>query len=216
MQNPLDRIRLDIDKIKLQADNLLSFGNNPMNPFMNSIILNEQLEDQLISLGIQMINTGIQTIKSLNYPKYFYKYQEQYKNISEEIKRFSIQPEIFQQQIMMQQIMMHQMAEQMQQQQQMMQQQQMNIPRIQKVNVPFKDSHGNFLNLVVDKDTTIEELYEKYMEKMPLYGNDKKYLKFAINGKILRQNDKTKIKDYFQFYINSCCLPDITVYFANE
>ena len=212
LQNPLDRIRLDIDKIKLQADNLLSFGNNPMNPFMNSILLNEQLEDQLISLGIQIINTGIQTIKSLNYPKYFYKYQEQYKNISEEIKRFSIQPEILQQQIMMQQIMMNQMAEQMQQQHQM------TIQESPKVNVPFRDSRGKYINLVVDIDTTIEELYKKYIEKAPLYGHDIKDLYFILHGLRLDKNDKTKIKDYFGIQNNNPCqnLPRITVYFLHD
>ena len=104
-------------------------------------------------------------------------------------------------------------------QQQMVPQQQMNIPKRTMVNAQFRDSRGKKINLVVDTDITIEELYKKYVDRAPLYGHDIKDLQFIVNNKTLGKNDKTKIKDYFRSemnYLNFQNLPIITAYFFHD
>ena len=99
----------------------------------------------------------------------------------------------------------------------MNQHQQMNISGSPKVNVPFRDDRGKCINLIVDIDTTIEELYKKYMDKAPLYGHDIKDIYFIVKSEKLDKNDKTKIKYYFGIgNILPQTLPIITVYFLHD
>ena len=85
-----------------------------------------------------------------------------------------------------------------------------------KITAVFHDTRGNFTNIVIEKDTTIEELYNKYMEKAPFYVQDQRDFFLCFYAMKLERNDKTKVKDYFRNFINSPTLPEITVVIKKE
>ena len=75
---------------------------------------------------------------------------------------------------------------------------------------------GKTTGFIVEEDTTIEELYYKYMDNAPLYGNNINNVNFRVNGMNLKQHDKTKIKDYFKNQMGGGSLPIITVFFVKD
>ena len=68
--------------------------------------------------------------------------------------------------------------------------------------------------MVLEEDTTIEQLYYKYINRAPLYGHKNHEFKLIANGQLLGRNDKTKIKDYFRF--SGTDLPKILVNLLGE
>ena len=172
-------------------------------PIVNPMVINNQ-DEQLINLGIQILDTGILALKSVfNLSMHFNKYRNKLQNISNEINIISTHP-------------LQTMQQQLAQMQQLMIQQQMNEQAKRKVNIIFHDTRGRDTILIVDLDITIEELYNKYMDKAPLYGHDRKDFVFRYNGQQLKKDDKRKIKDYFNFgsYIPSSL--NIKVWFLND
>ena len=204
----VDKLKLELDKIKPQLDNLLVFKN--MYPFSFQILEHQKMEEPLISLGIQIINIGIRTLTPIfNISKYYNKYQAQIKQISEEIKYISTPQQMMQMPPMMQipQILQQQIISQ-----QIIPQPQINEPETKKVSLIFQDSKGKITTIRVNIDTRIEQLYKIYMDEAPLYGNDINNLVFRYNDKRLDKNDKTKLIDYFG-YVD---YPRILVFFNKE
>ena len=161
--------------------------------------------DQLINLGIQMLNTGIysfnlgkkQSISSLDY------YYIQLKNISEQINNIiksnetSLQQNMMQEQVMQDQII-----------------NQINIDNYvefdqsifisdEKKNITFELLDGNKINLILNNGIKIKDIFDEF-EKRIL--KSKYNFNFILNGQILDYNDETIID----------ILPDRTVIKAVE
>ena len=169
-----------------------------------------QIGEELLDLSMKMLNTGIQIFNFGSNLSSIANYFNEFKKISEEIN-FLIN-KYNQPTIMMQQQML--LQQQMMMKQQMMMQQIPSEPKKPKINAVFRDTRGKTTNIVVESDITIEELYNIYVDRAPLYGHDKKDLHFIMNGRTLGRNDKTKIKDYFKStfgYDLGNTLPSITV-----
>ena len=191
-------IKTFIDNMKLQIENIEIQNNNAMNP----LIMN-QIGDQLLNLSIQMLNNGIQYFNnfkylSMNINQYYEKLtviSQQINNILASQKMMNPMAQL-QQQMLQQQIMQQNMLLQ----QQMMQAQMMEpMPKKlnnkwEKFNVLFKDNIGNKTNLVVDADTTIKELIDKYMNKA--YGYEKKDLEFIFNANRIDRNSQIKLNEF--------------------
>ena len=202
----IQALKSQIDKIQHQIDTVLIFQKNF--PIVNPMVINNQ-DEQLINLGIQILDTGILALKSVfNLSIHFNKYRNKLQNISNEINIITTHPlQNMQQQLaQMRQLMIQQQA----------MQQQMNEQAKRKVNVIFHDDRGREKILIVDLDITIEELYSKYMDKVPLYSQDRKDFVFRYNGQQLKKDDKRKIKDYFNFGGYIPISINITVWFLND
>ena len=202
----IQAIKSQIDKIQHQIDTVLMFQKNF--PIVNPMVINNQ-DEQLINLGIQILDTGILALKSVfDLSIHFNKYRNKLQNISNEINIISTHPlKTMQQQLaQMRQLMIQQQA----------MQKQLNEQAKRKVNIIFHDTRGRDTLLIVDSDITIEELYSKYMDKAPLYGHDRKDFVFRYNGQQLKKDDKRKIKDYFNFGGYIPISINITVWFLND
>ena len=188
----IQEIKSQIVNMKLQIENIEMQNNNMIN----------SIGDQLLILSIQMFNSGIKTFNTgkkliMNYDKYI----EQIKNISEQIKNLinsynlEKQQKMVQQQMIQQQMMQQQMIQQQMMEQQMRQQQ---IDNWEKVNIIFRDDRGWKKNIVIETDTTLKELFDKYMKETFGYENSK--INFIFDARKIDRNDNTKIKDYFSNY----------------
>ena len=111
-----------------------------------------------------------------------------------------------QQQMIQQQMMQQQMIQQQMMEQQMRQQQ---IDNWEKVNVVFRGGGVRGKNIVIETDTTLKELFDKYMNETFGYENSK--INFIFNAVEIKRNDNTKIKDYFSNYRGIPALPVIQV-----
>ena len=115
-----------------------------------------------------------------------------------------IQQQLMQQQMIQQQMMQQQMIQQQMMEQQMRQQQ---IDNWEIVNIVFRGGRGGGKNIVIETDTTLKELFDKYMNEKFGYENSK--IKFFVNVVEIKRNDNTKIKDYFSNYSGLPVLPEI-------
>ena len=188
----IQEIKSQIVNMKLQIENIEMQNNNMIN----------SIGDQLLILSIQMFNSGIKTYNTgkkliMNYDKYI----EQIKNISEQIKNLinsynlEKQQKMVQQQMIQQQMMQQQMIQQQMMEQQMRQQQ---IDNWERVNVVFRGGGGGWRNIVIETDTTLKKLFDKYMNETFGYENSK--INFIFDARKIDRNDNTKIKDYFSNY----------------
>ena len=146
------------------------------------------------------------------------KYYEKLKKISENIKKIiydfdqkkqmrmsqnqMMQQQMMQQQLMQQQQMKQQMRQQQMMQQQMMQQQMMRqqqmMQMMEQMNSKkfiFKNSNGRETSLSVQIGTTVEELFNKYINEV--YGITSKNITFLYNAQIIKRNDQRAIEDAF-------------------
>ena len=185
-------IKTFIDNMKLQMENIEMQNNNAMNPLMMN-----QIGDQLLNLSIQMLNNGIQYFNNFKYLSMnINQYYEKLKLISQQINNI----------LTSQQMMNQMMQQQMPLQQQIMQPQIMDPLDMQinnnrkKINVIFQHINGNRTNLVMQPDTTIKELIDKYMSKV--YGYENKDLVFIFNTNNIDRNSQIKLREYFKFYAN--------------
>ena len=94
-------------------------------------------------------------------------------------------------------------------QQQLIEQQmrQQQIDNWKKVNAVFRDVSARIKIIVIETDTTLKELFDKYMKEKFGYENSK--IKFFVNAVEIKRNDNTKIKDYFSNYSVYPVLPEI-------
>ena len=215
----IQNIKFMIENMKLQIDNIEKQNNSMM------MGMNDSISEQLFNLGLQIFNVGIQTIttgKNINCSNYSEKFITQIKKIKEQInsiiKDYNMQQQMMQQQMMQQQMMQAQMMQQqmeqqmMQQQmlqQQMMQQQLLAEQEAQNMNILnnmdtlniikktfiFRTTDGSKMTIKQNIEATVEHLLNKYINQF--YPMSNKKLRFLNNGKIIKNNEQRKIKDYF-------------------
>ena len=200
----IQSIKSNIDNMSLQITNIISQYN-----------ISQSHIDQLINLGIQMLNTGLysfnlgksKSISSLD------NYYIQLKNISEQINNIIKSNEISLQQQMIQQQIMFQQQQMMQQQiiqDQMMNQ--FNMDNIfveepnkpEKMNITFQFLDSSKLNLICDFGSKIHDVFD-LLEKT--IGKSKYNFTFLWNGNRLSYDDERIIGKTF---------PDATVIKAYE
>ena len=108
---------------------------------------------------------------------------------------------MIQQQMIQQQMMQQQLIEQQMRQQQ--------IDNWKKVNAVFRDVSARIKIIVIETDTTLKELFDKYMKEKFGYENSK--INFICNATKIERNENSKIKDYFSNYRGIPALPVIQV-----
>ena len=200
----IQNIKFMIENMKLQIDNIEKQNNSMM------MGMNDSISEQLFNLGLQIFNVGIQTIttgKNINCSNYSEKFITQIKKIKEQInsiiKDYNMQQQMMQQQMMQQQMMQQQMEAQMMQQQLLEEQeaQNMNILNnmdtlnIIKKTFIFRKTNGSKTTIKQNIEATVEHLLNKYINQF--YPMSNKKLRFLNNGKIIKNNEQRKIKDYF-------------------
>ena len=219
----IQNIKFMIENMKLQIDNIEKQNNSMMMGMNDSI--SEQLFNlglQIFNVGIQTITTG----KNINCSNYSEKFITQIKKIKEQInsiiKDYNMQQQMMQQQMMQQQMMQQQMMQQQMMQQQMMQQQMeaqmmqqmmqqqllaeqeaqnmnilnnMDTLNIIKKTFIFRTTNGSKTTIKQNIEATVEHLLNKYINQFYPMSNIK--LRFLNNGKIIKNNEQRKIKDYF-------------------
>ena len=219
----IQNIKFMIENMKLQIDNIEKQNNSMMMGMNDSI--SEQLFNlglQIFNVGIQTITTG----KNINCSNYSEKFITQIKKIKEQInsiiKDYNMQQQMMQQQMMQQQMMQQQMMQQQMMQQQMMQQQMeaqmmqqmmqqqllaeqeaqnmnilnnMDTLNIIKKTFIFRKTNGSKTTIKQNIEATVEHLLNKYINQF--YPMSNKKLRFLNNGKIIKNNEQRKIKDYF-------------------
>ena len=186
---------MQLQLIKSQIENMRTVITNieMQNNIMNASFQGEQLKD----LGIQMLNTGLNTFnlgKSLSV-SLFDNYIIQLKNISEQISFIINTYNTSNQQM---QMMM------MEQQNQFMQAQIMNqnINNIQvnigiKIkNIVFVIKNGNdpMIPITYNFGTKIKDALEIFSNKI---GKNKNQLNFNYNGRYINYNDERKVEEVF-------------------
>ena len=161
--------------------------------------------DQLINLGIQMLNTGLysfnlgksKSISSLD------NYYIQLKNISEQINNIIKSNETsLQQSMMLEQVMQDQIINQISIDNYVEFDQSIFISD-EKKNITFELLDGNKINLILNNGIKIKDIFDEF-EKRIL--KSKYNFNFILNGQILDYNDETIID----------ILPDRTVIKAVE
>ena len=170
-------IKSQIENMKFQIDNIEIQNNN------SSFMMINPIGEQLINLSLQMLNTGIRAFNigsnlSMNINKYYNSIMQ----ISNQINN-----------ILTSQQMMNQMVPLNVMQQQMIMQ-----PKMHKKNVYITDSVGRRINFIIDKDTTVKELCDKYQNKIGYRDKIKYLLMNAYSAEPIRDG-QTKIKDYFKY-----------------
>ncbi len=176
------------------------------------MINNSSINEQILNLSIQMFNAGIQafnTGKNMNMMMNLQNSYDKLKKISEQINSIIIEYDnMNQMQLMQQQMMMQQMQQQMMMQQQIEAEQQL-MPH--KFNAIFRTITGTMHYLMVDYDTTVEELLIKYKNKYHEYYEPFKVkgLVFLFNASRIKENEQKTVEDYFKPIVN----PVITVNF---
>ena len=219
----IQNIKFMIENMKLQIDNIEKQNNSMMMGMNDSI--SEQLFNlglQIFNVGIQTITTG----KNINCSNYSEKFITQIKKIKEQInsiiKDYNMQQQMMQQQMMQQQMMQQQMMQQQMMQQQMMQQQMeaqmmqqmmqqqllaeqeaqnmnilnnMDTLNIIKKTFIFRKTNGSKTTIKQNIEATVEHLLNKFINQF--YPMSNKKLRFLNNGKIIKNNEQRKIKDYF-------------------
>ena len=206
----IQAIKFQIENMKLQLDNIQMQSNN-------MFIMNNPGE-QLLNLSIQMINTGIQafnTGKNMTLILNIEKFDEQLKNLSEQINLIinekNTQHMMMPQQMSLEQQLMMIKQEQMakKQQQMTMQKQHMNMQKNpisegnNYLNVIFKREHYPVDTIVVKFGTTVEELLNLYM-KRDVNIQEKEFY-FVWNSKKINKNEKESVEKYF------CNLKNVTI-----
>ena len=179
----IQSIKSQIDNMKLQISNI-EIQNNMMN--------NQLQGEQLINLGIQMLNTGLFSIKAgkckiMGIPLI---YHEQLENISKQIN--NIINEIIQQKQMIQQqcfMMQNQMINQI------------NMDNLQmedskpKLTIRFKlDQPYKYFNCTFDYGTKVKDALNRFSIEI---GKPKDKYIFLFNARKLDYNDERKIENIF-------------------
>ena len=186
----IQNIKFMIENMKLQIDNIEKQNNSMM------MGMNDSISEQLFNLGLQIFNVGIQTIttgKNINCSNYSEKFITQIKKIKEQInsiiKDYNMQQQMMQQQMMQQQLLAEQEA------QNMNILNNMDTLNIIKKTFIFRKTNGSKTTIKQNIEATVEHLLNKYINQF--YPMSNKKLRFLNNGKIIKNNEQRKIKDYF-------------------
>ena len=170
-------IKLQIDHMKMQIENIITQNNN-------RLMLENIIGDQLLNLSIQMLNTGIQAFSiGCNLSKNINNFYVQLKKIGDQINnlvnshQMMLQNMVLQQQMMDQQIMNQMIPQQMIQY------------KKQKINAYFLNRVEGKLNMVIEEDCTVKELFDKYMQITGENIENSYFLVFGVY-KLIRNDQK--------------------------
>ena len=176
----IQSIKSNIDIISTQITNIISQYNN-----------SQFQVDQLINLGIEMLNTGIYSFnlgknKSMSYLDNYY---IQLKNISEEINNMIKSHEAKLQQQMMQIQMMNQFNINNN-----FEEKTNILNSNKKMNINFEFLDGKKINFKCDYGTKIKDMFIKFEKRTLKSKND---FFFILYGKPLNFNDERIIENTF-------------------
>ena len=207
----IQNLKSQLINMKLQLDNIETQNNNLMNSMIMPMIGNS-IGEQLLNFSIQMMNTGVQAFNyginmAMNDTSNYY---EQLKNIAQQINylvnSYDLQPEMNMPLPMMMSTNM--MEPPMMGGSTMVFQEDISESQIQeehfKINVIFEVS-GKCVNMVIDNDTTIAQLLNKFTKERISHIKNKE-IWFLFNGKQLNKDDTRRCDSVF----NSPC-PKIIV-----
>ena len=176
----IQSIKSNIDIISTQITNIISQYNN-----------SQFQVDQLINLGIEMLNTGIYSFnlgknKSMSYLDNYY---IQLKNISEEINNMIKSHEAKLKQQMMQEQMMNQFNINNN-----FEEKSNVLNSNKKMNINFEFLDGKKINFKCDYGTKIKDMFIKFEKRTLKSKND---FFFILYGKPLNFNDERIIEKTF-------------------
>ena len=176
----IQSIKSNIDIISTQITNIISQYNN-----------SQFQVDQLINLGIEMLNTGIYSFnlgksKSMSYLDNYY---IQLKNISEEINNMIKSHEAKLQQQMMQKQIMNQFNINNN-----FEEKSNVLNSNKKMNINFEFLDGKKINFKCDYGTKIKDMFVKFEKRTLKPKND---FFFILYGKPLNFNDERIIENTF-------------------
>ena len=183
----MDNIFINIQSIKSNIDIISTQITNIISQYNNS----QFQVDQLINLGIEMLNTGIYSFnlgksKSMSYLDNYY---IQLKNISEEINNMIKSYEAKLQQQMMQEQMMNQFNINNN-----FEEKTNILNSNKKMNINFEFLDGKKINFKCDYGTKIKDMFVKFEKRTLKPKND---FFFILYGKPLNFNDERIIENTF-------------------
>ena len=183
----MDNIFINIQSIKSNIDIISTQITNIISQYNNS----QFQVDQLINLGIEMLNTGIYSFnlgksKSMSYLDNYY---IQLKNISEEINNMIKSYEAKLQQQMMQEQMMNQFNINNN-----FEEKTNILNSNKKMNINFEFLDGKKINFKCDYGTKIKDMFVKFEKRTLKSKND---FFFILYGKPLNFNDERIIEKTF-------------------
>ena len=185
-------IQLQLDYMKMRIDNIIIQNKIPL--------MMKNVEDNLLYLSIQMLNTGLQAfINGINLSMNKDKFYEKLSKISKQINNILSshhminQNMIFQQQKVQLQIVQQQMEEQ----QRIMGEQKAIMQNMPKINVIFEDLiYSEKKIIIVQPVITFKELFEKYKNEIGIerYNTIKC---FVTNSYTLLKGDNNRLEKYY-------------------
>ena len=189
LKSQIINMRFQIDNIELQMNNNSLY---PMN-IENTIKNNCQISEHLLSLSIQMINTGIQAFNigkefgKLNMQNYLW----QLKQISDQINIIIINENNFLQQKIME--------GQRKQQSFMMECQNDALNKVKKINFINKSIPicVEFMTIEAKYGEKVKDVLNRYLERISCHRLYKKEEIFQYKGNNLDRNEERVIEDYF-------------------
>ena len=218
----IENMKLQIDNIEKQNNSMMMGMNDSISEQLFNLglqIFNVGIQTITTGKNINCSNysekfiTQIKKIKEqINSIIKDYNMQQQMMQ-QQMMQQQMMQQQMMQQQMMQQQMMQQQMEAQMMQQQmmqqQMMQQQLLAEQEAQNMNILnnmdtlniikktfiFRKTNGSKTTIKQNIEATVEHLLNKYINQF--YPMSNKKLRFLNNGKIIKNNEQRKIKDYF-------------------
>ena len=185
-------IKLQLDYMKMRIDNIIIQNKIPL--------MMKNVEDNLLYLSIQMLNTGLQAfINGINLSMNKDKFYKKLSKISEQINNILSshhminQNMIFQQQKVQLQIIQQQMKEQ----QRIMGDQKAIMQNMPKINVIFEDLiYSEKKIIIVQPVITFKELFEKYKNEIGIerYNTIKC---FVTKSYTLLKGDNNRLEKYY-------------------
>ena len=173
---------------------------------------NIQKGEQLLNLSIQILNTGIQAFNiGKNIIGNYNKYYAQLQLISQQINLLINENNLIQQQMMQQQMIPQQMVNMfplvMNRSNWTGPYQNQNVTfdlKIEQINVIFINAKGEKLNILGELDDTLEDLFNKYIDKIKAEIDINKIdnIRFFVGyngiGNVYRK-DKRKVRQVFGY-----------------
>ena len=195
LKSQIINMRFQIDNIELQMNNNSLYPMNIENTenIGNTIRNNCQISEQLLSLSIQLINTGIQ---AFNIGKEFGTFYM--KNFLWQLKQISDQINIIiinENNIMQQKIMECQMINQ----NFMMNRQMDELNKVKKIafiNRSLTISE-EYYDIVANYGEKVEDVLNRYLESIKNFGRPGEKATFQYKGNNVDRNDQRVIEDYF-------------------
>jgi len=195
LKSQIINMRFQIDNIELQMNNNSLYPMNIENTenIGNTIRNNCQISEQLLSLSIQLINTGIQAFNigkefgKLNMQNYLW----QLKQISDQINIIIINENNFLQQMIMEQ--------QMDNQNYMMKCQNDALNKVKKIDFINKSIPicEEFITIEAKYGEKVKDVLNRYLERIGCHRLYKKEEIFQYKGNNLDRNEERVIEDYF-------------------